>query len=78
MKYPCTNYRDDPEVKRVGEELCDNVEIFYILDDGKYYRINGSEYYPKKDWLLQDAVAHYKSEDAKMERFISDWNAWCG
>ena len=78
MKYPGTSRHKEPEVKRVGEEFCDNTEIFYILDDGKYYRINGSECYPKNEWLLQDAVTHYKSEAAKMDRFISDWDAWCG
>lgn len=63
---------------RIGNEYCDNKEIFYIEDRGGYYWINGSEGYPKKDWLLSDAVQHYKSEDAKTERFISDWNTWCG
>lgn len=63
----------------IGEEYCDRKEIFYIEDRGDgYYWINGSEGYLKKDWLLSDAVQHYKSEDAKTERFISDWNAWCG
>lgn len=61
----------------VGREFCDNKEIFYIQDDGKYYWINGSEGYLKKDWLLSDAVAHYKSANAKNERFVSDWNVWC-
>ena len=64
-------------MKEVGLEFCDNKEIFYICDDGEYYLINGSEGYLKKDWLLSDAVAHYKSEDAKVERSISEWNAWC-
>lgn len=63
---------------QIGNEYCDNKEIFYIEDRDGYYWINGSEGYPKKDWLLSDAVQHYKSEDAKAERFISDWNAWCG
>ena len=63
---------------RIGNEYCDNKEIFYIEDRGGYYWINGSEGYPKKDWLLSDAVQHYKSEDAKTERFTSDWNTWCG
>lgn len=40
--------------------------------------INGSTGYPKRDWLLSDAVKHYKSDDAKCERFESEWNAWCG
>ena len=64
-------------MKEVGLEFCDNKEIFYIWDDGEYYLINGSEGYLKKDWLLSDAVAHYKSEDAKVERSISEWNTWC-
>lgn len=51
--------------------------ILKIGGDG-YYWINGSEGYPKKDWLLLDAVWHYKSKDTKIERFVSDWNAWCG
>lgn len=63
---------------RIGNEYCDNKEIFYIEDRDGYYWINESEGYPKKDWLLSDAVQHYKSEDAKTERFISDWNTWCG
>lgn len=25
----------------VGREFCDNKEIFYVQDDGKYYWING-------------------------------------
>lgn len=64
-------------MQEVGIEFCDNKEIFYIWDDGEYYLINGSEGYPKKEWLLSDAVQHYKSADAKIERSISDWNAWC-
>jgi len=64
-------------MQEVGIEFCDNKEIFYIWDDGEYYLINGSEGYPKKERLLSDAVQHYKSTDAKIERFISDWNAWC-
>lgn len=64
-------------MKEVGIEFCDNKEIFYIQDDGDYYRINGSEWYPKREWLLADAVAHYKSEEARIERSISEWNAWC-
>ena len=64
-------------MKEVGIEFCDNKEIFYILDDGEYYLINGSEGYPKKDWLLEYAVKHYKSIDARIERSIGDWNAWC-
>lgn len=39
-------------MKEVGIEFCDNKEIFYILDDGEYYLINGSDGYPKKEWLL--------------------------
>lgn len=62
----------------IGEEYCENKEIFYIEDRGGYYWINGSEGYPKKEWLLADAVAHYKSEDAEIDRFSSEWNAWCG
>ena len=65
-------------MKEVGIEFCDNKEIFYIWDDGEYYMINGSTGYPKRDWLLSDAVKHYKSDDAKCERFESEWNAWCG
>lgn len=68
-------------MKYIGEEYrehCDDKEIFCIEDRDGYYWINGSEGYPKKDWLLVDAIAHYKSEDAKIERFISNWNAWCG
>lgn len=63
---------------QIGNEYCDNKEIFYIEDRDGYYWINGSEGYPKKDWLLPDAVQHYKSEDTRAERFISDWDAWCG
>ena len=62
-------------MKEVGIEFCDNKEIFYIWDDGEYYMINGSTGYPKRDWLLSDAVKHYKSDDAKCERFESEWNA---
>ena len=65
-------------MKEVGIEFCDNKEIFYIWDDGEYYMINGSTGYPKRDWHLSDAVKHYKSNDAKCERFESGWNAWCG
>lgn len=65
-------------MKEVGIEFCDNKEIFYIWDDGEYYMINGSTGYPKRDWLLSDAVKHYKSDDAKCERFESERNAWCG
>ena len=65
-------------MKEVGIEFCDSKEIFYIWDDGEYYLINGSDGYPKKEWLLEDAVKHYKSADAKIERSISDWSAWCG
>ena len=65
-------------MKEVGIEFCDNKEIFYIWDDGEYYMINGSTGYPKRDWHLSDAVKHYKSNDAKCERFESEGNAWCG
>lgn len=65
-------------MKEVGIEFVDNKEIFYIWDDGEYYLINGTEGYKKNKWLLIDAVKHYKSEDAKIERYISDWNTWCG
>ena len=65
-------------MKEVGIEFCDNKEIFYIWDDGEYYMINGSTGYPKRDWLLSDAVKHYKTDDAKCERFEREWNAWCG
>ena len=33
---------------RIGNEYCDNKEIFYIEDRDGYYWINGSEGYPKK------------------------------
>lgn len=33
---------------RIGNEYCDNKEVFYIEDRDGYYWINGSEGYPKK------------------------------
>lgn len=64
--------------KEIGIEFCDNKDIFYILEDEKNYLINGYAGYPKKDWLISDAVKHYKSKEAKISRFLSEWDSWCG
>lgn len=65
-------------MREVGVQFCDNEDIFYILDDGEYYLINGSDGYHKDDWLLADAVKDYKSAESKMKRFLSEWETWCG
>lgn len=42
---------------QIGNEYCDNKEIFYIEDRDGYYWINGSEGYPKRLAIIRCCAA---------------------